>query len=70
MNVNWWDHSCLFRREGRDAVCIAKGDLHAMVGIAMTVAQGLDGLFIETDNGQMFCRYEIGYIGMLAGRPA
>ena len=41
-----------------------------MVRLALADAPELDALHIETDRGQLFCRREIGYIGLLADRPA
>ena len=48
---------------------VTGGRLHALVDVALMNPEDLDTVMIETDNGQMFCRQEIAYLGRLADRP-
>ena len=68
-NVHWQDHASLFLITGRKPKLLMTGKLHALVDLALDFHLGIEATMIETDRGQMFCRNEIGYIGILVDRP-
>ena len=65
----WREQAKLYAISARGMRYMVSGTLHTLVEIALINQNDLDNLVIETDRGQMFCRYEIAYIGMLADRP-
>ena len=67
--IRWRDHAKIYSMWDAYLRLLTGGKLHALVDIALMRPADLDGLMIETDSGQMFCRHEIAYIGMLADRP-
>ena len=69
-DICWGEHAQLFALAGSRRKLLMSGQLHALVGLALGFAGGLDGTVIETDSGRMFCRDEIRYLGLDATRPA
>ena len=69
-DIDWNEHACLFDFRSKPKHCITLGALHAVVDVALLMSDVTDGLAIETDSGQMFCRREIRYIAALASRPS
>ena len=67
--IGWNDHAVLYALNGRGRKQLMAGRLHVLVDLALSFVGGVDATVIETDGGAMFCRHEIGYIGMDATRP-
>ena len=69
-DIGWAEHAQLYALVGSRRKLLMSGQLHALVGLALGFAGGLDETVIETDSGRMFCRDEIRYLGFDATRPA
>ncbi len=68
--IRWREHAKMYAIDAGRLRFLLAGRLHALVDVALLAPQELDATMIETDGGQMFCRCEIHYIGLLADRPA